>query len=130
MSEPVMLSGAVATQHPGNYFEQILQWSADDSTNASRLWPMPSARAFRSRGWNLGANLPISWRATSLTGSACNWCFVDIAVTTGIRDAVQAKLRNVVRVVLRKYGYPQALREQVTEQVLARTKLTDGGDGQ
>ncbi|MFZ5458531.1 MAG: FRG domain-containing protein [Pseudomonadota bacterium] len=34
------------------------------------------------------------------------------------RDAVQARLRNVVRVVLRKYGYPQALREQVAEQVL------------
>lgn len=34
------------------------------------------------------------------------------------RDAIQARLRNVVRVVLRKYGYPQALREQVAEQVL------------
>lgn len=43
------------------------------------------------------------------------------------RDAVQARLRNVVRVVLRKYGYPQALREQVTEQVLALAKLTDDG---
>jgi FRG domain/Domain of unknown function (DUF3387) len=43
------------------------------------------------------------------------------------RDAVQARLRNVVRVVLRKYGYPQALREQVAEQVLALAKLTDGG---
>ncbi len=46
------------------------------------------------------------------------------------RDAVQARLRNVVRVVLRKYGYPQVLREQVVEQVLALAKLTDGGDGQ
>ena len=45
------------------------------------------------------------------------------------RDAVQARLRNVVRVVLRKYGYPQALREQVAEQVLALAKLTDG-DGE
>jgi hypothetical protein len=44
------------------------------------------------------------------------------------REAVQARLRNVVRVVLRKYGYPQALREQVAEQVLALAKLTDGGD--
>lgn len=43
------------------------------------------------------------------------------------RDAVQARLRNVVRVVLRKYGYPQTLREQVAEQVLALAKLTDGG---
>lgn len=44
------------------------------------------------------------------------------------RDAVQARLRNVVRVVLRRYGYPQALREQVVEQVLALAKLTGGGD--
>lgn len=44
------------------------------------------------------------------------------------REAVQARLRNVVRVVLRKYGYPQALREQVAEQVLTLSKLTDDGD--
>lgn len=44
------------------------------------------------------------------------------------REAVQARLRNVVRVVLRKYGYPQALREQVAEQVLVLAKLTGGGD--
>ena len=44
------------------------------------------------------------------------------------RDTVQARLRNVVRVVLRKYGYPQALREQVAEQVLVLAKLTDGAD--
>ncbi|MDP3858734.1 MAG: FRG domain-containing protein [Stagnimonas sp.] len=43
------------------------------------------------------------------------------------RDAVQARLRNVARVVLRKYGYPQALREQVAEQVLDLAKLADGG---
>lgn len=43
------------------------------------------------------------------------------------RDAVQARLRNIVRVVLRKYGYPQALREQVAEQVLALAKSTDAG---
>jgi FRG domain./Domain of unknown function (DUF3387). len=43
------------------------------------------------------------------------------------RDAVQARLRNVVRVVLRKYGYPQGLRERVAEQVLALAKLTDKG---
>lgn len=42
------------------------------------------------------------------------------------REAVQARLRNVVRVVLRKYGYPQTLREQVAEQVLALAKLIDG----
>ena len=41
------------------------------------------------------------------------------------REAVQARLRNVVRVVLRKYGYPQALREQVADQVLVLAKLTD-----
>ncbi|MDG5974074.1 hypothetical protein H010_02357 [Hydrogenophaga taeniospiralis CCUG 15921] len=34
------------------------------------------------------------------------------------RDAVQARLRNVVRVVLRKYGYPPMLREQVAQQVM------------
>lgn len=44
------------------------------------------------------------------------------------REAVQARLRNVVRVVLRKYGYPQALRDQIVEQVLALAKLTDGDD--
>ncbi|MFZ5958854.1 FRG domain-containing protein [Pseudomonas knackmussii] len=39
------------------------------------------------------------------------------------QDAVRARLRNVVRVVLRKYGYPRVLREQLAEQVLilART---------
>ncbi|MFM2448876.1 MAG: hypothetical protein RIS44_1326 [Pseudomonadota bacterium] len=41
------------------------------------------------------------------------------------REAVQARLRNVVRVVLRKYSYPQAMREQVAEQVLTLAKLTD-----
>lgn len=44
------------------------------------------------------------------------------------REAVQARLRNVVRVVLRRYGYPQSLRERVAEQVLALAKLTGGGD--
>ncbi|MNJ61710.1 hypothetical protein D3C77_575150 [compost metagenome] len=43
------------------------------------------------------------------------------------RDAVQARLRNVVRVVLRKYGYPQALREQVAEQVLVLAKSREVG---
>lgn len=42
------------------------------------------------------------------------------------RDTVQARLRNVVRVVLRKYGYPQALREQVAEQVLILAKSAEG----
>ena len=46
------------------------------------------------------------------------------------RETVQARLRNVVRVVLRKYGYPQVLREQVAEQVLALAKLTDGDSEQ
>lgn len=44
------------------------------------------------------------------------------------REGVQARLRNAVRVVLRKYGYPQSLREQVAEQVLVLAKLTDGVD--
>ena len=46
------------------------------------------------------------------------------------RDAVQARLRNVVRVVLRKHGYPQTLRELVAEQVLALVRLTDGENSQ
>lgn len=46
------------------------------------------------------------------------------------REAVQARLRNVVRVVLRRYSYPQALREQVAEQVLVLAKLTDRGDSE
>ena len=41
------------------------------------------------------------------------------------RDAVQARLRNVVRVVLRKHGYPQALREHVAEQVLILAKSAE-----
>ena len=46
------------------------------------------------------------------------------------REAVQARLRNGIRVVLRKYGYPQVLRDTVTEQVLDLAKTTvvvDGG---
>lgn len=43
------------------------------------------------------------------------------------RDAVQARLRNVIRVVLRKYGYPQSLREQMVERVLELAKLTEHG---
>lgn len=46
------------------------------------------------------------------------------------REAVQARLRNGIRVVLRKYGYPQVLRDTVTEQVLNLAKTTvvvDGG---
>lgn len=45
------------------------------------------------------------------------------------REKVQARLRNVVRVVLRKHGYPGTLREQVVEQVLALARMTDEGDG-
>jgi hypothetical protein len=46
------------------------------------------------------------------------------------REAVQARLRNGVRVVLRKYAYPSVLRDRVTEQVLELAKITlviDGG---
>ncbi|NWH04116.1 FRG domain-containing protein [Desulfobacter latus] len=35
------------------------------------------------------------------------------------RDAIQAKLRNIARVILRKYSYPVALRDPVTEKILA-----------
>ena len=41
------------------------------------------------------------------------------------RDAVQARLRNMVRVLLRKHGYPQALREQVAEQVLSLARSAE-----
>lgn len=43
------------------------------------------------------------------------------------REAVQARLRNAMRIVLRKYGYPPSEREQVAEQILALAlaKLTD-----
>lgn len=34
------------------------------------------------------------------------------------REPVQAKLRNVIRSVLRKYGYPQSIREQIVEEIL------------
>lgn len=46
------------------------------------------------------------------------------------REAVQARLRNGIRVVLRKFGYPQVLRDTVTEQVLNLAKtavVVDGG---
>lgn len=35
------------------------------------------------------------------------------------RDAIQAKLRNLARVILRKNGYPGVIRDQVVERVLA-----------
>lgn len=44
------------------------------------------------------------------------------------RDAVQARLRNVVRVVLRKYGYPQVLRDEVAERVIEIAKLDAIGE--
>ena len=46
------------------------------------------------------------------------------------REAVRARLRNGIRVVLRKYGYPQVLRDTVTEQILDLAKtavVVDGG---
>ena len=45
------------------------------------------------------------------------------------REAVQARLRNVIRVVLRKYGYPQGLREKAVDQVLELAKITFSIDG-
>lgn len=45
------------------------------------------------------------------------------------REAVQARLRNGIRVVLRKYGYPQVLRDAVTEQVLDLAKTAEVVDG-
>jgi hypothetical protein len=43
------------------------------------------------------------------------------------RDAVQARLRNIIRVVLRKYGYPPYFRDQVVENVLDFAKLAEDG---
>jgi hypothetical protein len=37
------------------------------------------------------------------------------------RDAVQARLRTAVRVLLRKLGYPTNAREAIVEHVLAMT---------
>ena len=34
------------------------------------------------------------------------------------RDTIQAKLRNIIRVILRKYGYPAPVREQVVKKVI------------
>jgi len=45
------------------------------------------------------------------------------------REAVQARLRNGIRVVLRKYGYPQVRRDTVTEQVLDLAKTAEVVDG-
>ncbi|HJU98992.1 MAG TPA: FRG domain-containing protein [Burkholderiaceae bacterium] len=44
------------------------------------------------------------------------------------RDAMQARLRNAARVVLRKYGYPQAQRARMAEQILALAKQAEDGD--
>jgi len=43
------------------------------------------------------------------------------------RDAVQAKLRNVARVILRKYDYPVAIRDQVVEKLI-ESVLEQPGD--
>ena len=46
------------------------------------------------------------------------------------REAGQARMRNGIRVALRKYGYPQVLRDTVTEQILALAQpavVVDGG---
>lgn len=44
------------------------------------------------------------------------------------REAVQARLRNAIRVVLRKLAYPPLLRDGVTERILALIKRTPPGD--
>lgn len=42
------------------------------------------------------------------------------------RDTVQARLRNVVRIVLRKYGYPASAREQIVGNVLELAQSSSG----
>lgn len=49
-------------------------------------------------------------------------------VDFGRREAVQARLRNAARVVLRKFSYPKNLREQAVEQVLELAKLNENGN--
>jgi hypothetical protein len=44
------------------------------------------------------------------------------------RDTVQARLRNVVRVVLRKYGYPASAREQIASEVLSLAQSRAKGE--
>lgn len=80
--------------------------------------PQPSDCFAQILQWRADGSIK---RCVTTNGKVVNW---------ETRDAVQARLRNVVRVVLRKYGYPQTLREQVAEQVLALAKLTDGDSEQ
>jgi len=40
------------------------------------------------------------------------------AIDWGSRDNIQARLRNVMRIILRKYGYPISAREAIVEKIL------------
>ena len=42
-------------------------------------------------------------------------------------DVMQARLRNTVRVVLRKYGYPRKSRERVAEQIIGLSNFRESG---
>lgn len=47
-------------------------------------------------------------------------------VDWGTRETILARLRNLIRIILRKYGYPVALRETVVDEIL---KLELGAEG-
>lgn len=53
----------------------------------------------------------------------------DMVVDWHMREAVLARLRNGIRVVLRKYGYPLRQRDMVAEEVLRLAKVTSVLDG-
>lgn len=42
------------------------------------------------------------------------------------REALQAEMKNKTRVILRKYGYPESVREQVVENILSINTSEDG----
>ena len=47
----------------------------------------------------------------------------NITIDWSVRESVQAKLRVIVKKILRKYGYPPDKQEKATITVLEQTKL-------
>ena len=52
-----------------------------------------------------------------------------MTVDWAIRDSVQAKIKMVVKRLLKKYGYPPDKTEKAVEVVLEQTKLMCENDG-
>lgn len=127
---------AAAVQHRGNHHEVTITESvtSTDQVDAEVTPSVATADTLTSIEDVLrqpaGAEQVEPGRITLMAEELAAFIAKNKVVDWETRDAVQARLRNVVRVVLRKYGYPQVLREQVVEQVLELAKLTDGGDGQ